>query len=78
MMGNLSVSDKKVMSKLHYLARVGLKVVECHVNFRRPVIEVEAPLQDWVKGAVEITETRNGIKRTVKMTIWHGAHIIWC
>ncbi|HEJ7909721.1 TPA: hypothetical protein SMI09_003940 [Serratia marcescens] len=77
-MEQLTVNNKKIAAKLNCLARVGLKVVECHVNFRRPVIEVEAPLQDWVKGAEEITETRNGIKRTVKMTIWHGAHIIWC
>ena len=48
-MEQLTVNNKKIAAKLNCLARVGLKVVECHVNFRRPVIEVEAPLQDWVK-----------------------------
>ncbi|WP_350312389.1 hypothetical protein OHJ28_13630 [Dickeya fangzhongdai] len=51
--------------------------MDYHDKFRRPIIEVDRPFAAWEPTAVEITETKNGVQRIVKMTIWRGAHIIW-
>ncbi|MFB5082515.1 hypothetical protein, partial [Raoultella sp. C349492] len=70
------INNPQLMAPINCLMRAGLTVVDFH-DLRRPVIEVERPLKSWEHDAVEITENKDGVKNTVKMTIFRGAHIIW-
>ena len=76
-MCQLPINNPALMKPINRLLRAGIKVVEFNARSRRPIIEVDRPFKAWEQGAVEITETRNGVRSLVKMTIWRGAHIIW-
>lgn len=76
-MCQLPINNPKLMRPLNRLKRSGINVVEFNAKFRRPVIVVDRPFAAWVNGAVDITETRNGVQRNVKMTVWRGMHVIW-
>ncbi|WP_145507575.1 hypothetical protein [Yersinia hibernica] len=76
-MCQLPINNPASMRLINRLLRAGIKVVEFNARLRRPIIEVDRPFKAWEQGAVEITETRNGVRSLVKMTIWRGAHIIW-
>ncbi|EOA2949969.1 hypothetical protein ACHZG5_000430 [Yersinia enterocolitica] len=76
-MCQLPINNPTSMRLINRLLRAGIKVVEFNSRLRRPIIEVDRPFKTWEQGAVEITETRNGVRSLVKMTIWRGAHIIW-
>ncbi|MBN3237699.1 hypothetical protein H5A46_10140 [Pectobacterium versatile] len=76
-MCKLPINNPELMKPINRLIRSGINVVNVNLNFKRPVIEVDRPFKAWVAGAVDITETRNGVQKVVKMTRWRGAHIIW-
>lgn len=76
-MRQLPINNPVSMRLINRLLRAGIKVVEFNASSRRPIIEVDRPFKEWEQGAVEITETRNGVRSLVKMTLWRGAHIIW-
>lgn len=76
-MCNLPINNPELMKPINRLLRAGINVVDYRATFRRPIIEVDRPFAAWEPKAVEITETKNGVQRIVKMTIWRGAHIIW-
>ncbi|MEI7409256.1 MULTISPECIES: hypothetical protein [Pectobacterium] len=77
MMCKLPINNPELMKPINRLIRSGINVVNVNLNFKRPVIEVDRPFKAWEAGAVDITETRNGVQQIVKMTRWRGAHIIW-
>lgn len=76
-MCQLPINNPALMKPINRLLRAGIKVVELNTRLRRPIIEVDRPFKAWEQDAVEITETRNGVRSLVKMTLWRGAHIIW-
>lgn len=76
-MCQLPINNPSLMKSINRLLRAGIKVVELNTDLRRPIIEVDRPFKAWEQGAVEITETRNGVRSLVKMTVWRRAHIIW-
>ncbi|RNM05836.1 hypothetical protein [Dickeya undicola] len=76
-MCNLPINNPELMKPINRLLRAGINVVDYHDKFRRPVIEVDRPFAAWEPKAVEITETKHGVKGIVKMVVWRGAHIIW-
>ncbi|HDM8444279.1 TPA: hypothetical protein P0O12_004295 [Yersinia enterocolitica] len=76
-MCQLPINNPALMKPINRLLRAGIKVVELKTHLRRPIIEVDRPFKAWEQDAVEITETRNGVRSLVKMTLWRGAHIIW-
>ncbi len=76
-MCQLPINNPLLMKPINRLTRAGINIISVNLNFRRPVIEVDRPFTAWVPGALDITETRKGVRRPVKMTTWRGAHIIW-
>lgn len=76
-MCQLPINNPSLMKPINRLLRAGIQVLEFNNRCCRPIIEVDRPFKAWEQGAVEITETRNGVRSLVKMTVWRGTHVIW-
>ena len=76
-MCSLPINDPKMMAPINLLMRGGMQVLDINTRFRRPIVEVDRPFEEWRGKEVEITERKDGKSSQDKMLIWSGMHDIW-